>query len=213
MIFAKNLVKNLKKNKIDFFVGVPDSVLKNLSYQLDKFNKSKHIISTNEGSAVALGIGYYLSTRKVPCVYLQNSGLGNAINPLISIAHKKVYSIPLLLLIGWRGSPNLKDEPQHQAKGKITPNLLKTLGIDYCILRKEKDFKTLSKLIKKSYEKKIPIACLVEKNTIHSKRKIKSKKNNKFLKRSDFITKLLRTVFILVCIHLFINSYNFCLVF
>ena len=105
---------------------------------MEKFPKRKHVIASNEGLATSLGIGYYLSTKKIPCIYLQNSGLSNAINPLISIASKAVYSIPLLLMIGWRGSPKKKDEPQHIAKGKITPKLLKLLKIQYCILRQEK---------------------------------------------------------------------------
>ena len=104
MILTQELLKTIKKNKINFFSGVPDSILKNLSNKLDRFSKKNHIIAANEGSAVSIGIGYHLSTKKIPCVYLQNSGLGNAINPLISIAHNKVYSIPLLLIIGWRGS-------------------------------------------------------------------------------------------------------------
>ena len=123
MIFVENLIKTLKKNNIDFFTGVPDSVLKSLSFHLEK-NK-KHIIASNEGSAVSIGIGYHLSTEKTACVYMQNSGLGNAVNPLTSIAHPNVYSIPLLLLIGWRGAPNYSDEPQHLVKGRITKKLLK----------------------------------------------------------------------------------------
>ena len=95
MIFVENFVKILKKNKVDFFTGVPDSILKNLSLYLENFSIKKHIIAANEGAAVSVGIGYYLSRKKIPCVYFQNSGLGNAINPLISIAHKEVYSIPL----------------------------------------------------------------------------------------------------------------------
>ena len=122
MIFTEELLRTLKKNNINFFTGVPDSILKNVSLNIDK--KKNHIISTNEGSAVAFAAGYYLATKKSCCVYMQNSGLGNAINPLSSIAHSKVYSIPMLLLIGWRGSPSLKDEPQHMLKGKITPKLL-----------------------------------------------------------------------------------------
>ena len=111
MILVENLLKTLKKNKISFFSGVPDSVLKNLSIHLETYNSKNHKMAVNEGSAVAIGIGHYLSKKKIPCVYMQNSGLGNAINPLISIAHEKVYKIPLLLLIGWRGSHNSKDEP------------------------------------------------------------------------------------------------------
>ena len=128
MIKVDKLLKLLNKKKISFFTGVPDSVLKKLSSRIDKFPSSKHKIAVNEGSAVGIGIGHYLSTKKMPCVYMQNSGLGNAINPLISIAHQKVYSIPLLLLIGWRGSPSQKDEPQHKVKGKITPSLLNTIS-------------------------------------------------------------------------------------
>ena len=104
MIFINKLVKCLQNNKIDFFTGVPDSCLKVFTSFLEKHKKNKHFIAVNEGGAVSIGIGHYLSTSKIPLVYMQNSGLGNAINPLISIAHKKVYSIPLLLLIGWRGS-------------------------------------------------------------------------------------------------------------
>ena len=109
----------------------------------------------NEGSAVSVAIGEYLSSGKLPCVYLQNSGLGNAINPLISIAHKQVYNIPLLLLIGWRGDPSLKkkDEPQHRLKGAITPNLLKLLDINYVILNSINDLKKISKIIDESKKK------------------------------------------------------------
>ena len=103
MINVEDLQKVLKINNCNFFSGVPDSVLKEFSKSLE--NNKNHIIATNEGSAVSLGIGNYLSTKKIPCIYMQNSGLSNAINPLISIAHKKVYSIPLILVIGWRGSP------------------------------------------------------------------------------------------------------------
>ena len=136
MIFVEELLNIFKKNKILFYTGVPDSILKNLSVYLEKFDKTNHIIAANEGSAISIGIGHYLATKKIPCIYLQNSGLGNAINPLISIAHKKVYGIPLLLVIGWRGSKNQKDEPQHEVKGKITPQLLKLLNIDFCVLKK-----------------------------------------------------------------------------
>ena len=120
MIKADGLIDLFKRNGSDFFSGVPDSVLKDFSSSLK--NNKKHIIATNEGSAVSIGIGQYLSTKKIPVVYMQNSGLSNALNPLISIAHKKVYSIPLILIIGWRGSPRVKDEPQHNVKGKLLNN-------------------------------------------------------------------------------------------
>ena len=124
-----------------------ESVLKELSSYLQINNKKKHVISTNEGSAVSIGIGYYLSTKKLPIVYLQNSGVSNALNPLISIAHEKVYSIPLILIIGWRGSPRVKDEPQHNVKGQITEKILKLLNIKYTIVRSKIDLKKFDKQI------------------------------------------------------------------
>jgi len=192
MFIAENLIKFLKSKRIDFFAGVPDSILKNFSTCIRK--KDKHIIAANEGNAVALGIGYHLATKKIPLVYMQNSGLGNAINPLISIAHKKVYSIPILLLIGWRGYPKIKDEPQHKATGKITTKLLKSLNIKYCVVRNTKDFKNLEKLILLSKKTNKPVACLVPPGfmKINKKKVINPKLENNKLTRFDFISSLLR---------------------
>ncbi len=184
MIKPKDLIKKLNKNKINFFTGVPDSILKNLSPYFEK-KRENHISAANEGSAIALATGYYLSTKKVPCVYIQNSGLGNAINPLASLTHSKVYSIPILLMIGWRGSPNLNDEPQHEVKGAITREILKLLGIKFCILRKQQDFNKLEKLIKLSKLKKIPVACLIEKKTL-----IKERNNSLFFKKKSDLKRI-----------------------
>ena len=178
MIKVSSLISLLEKNNSRFFTGVPDSVLKGLSSYLQNKDKKKHIIATNEGSAVSIGIGHYLSTKKVPCVYMQNSGLSNALNPLISIAHKKVYSIPLILIIGWRGSPRIKDEPQHNVKGKITEQILKLLNIKYTILRSNKDLNKFDKQIKIAKKNKSITACLIEQGTL--------KKNNKIIKRKDY---------------------------
>ena len=195
MILVENLLNTLKKNKINFFSGVPDSILKNFCNSIEKLPKKKHVAAINEGSAASLGIGYYLSTKRIPCIYLQNSGLSNAINPLISIAGKEVYSIPLLLMIGWRGSPKSKDEPQHMAKGRITTKLLKLLKIEYCILRNSNDLLKLKKLIDKSKKNKKIIACLIEKDVLKSKnvkKFIKTKKNS--LLRKDFIEEFLKHI-------------------
>ena len=127
-------------------------------------------------------------------VYIQNSGLGNAINPLISIASKSVYSIPLFLMIGWRGSPKKSDEPQHLAKGKITQSLLKLLKIDFCILRKETDLLKLKKLIKKANQKKKIVACLIEKGTLQDKKKNLENKNRNIILRSNFIKEFLNLI-------------------
>ncbi len=166
MIKVKALIKLLKKNNSDFFTGVPDSVLKELSSFLQDKNKKKHVIATNEGSAISIGIGHYLSTKKLPIIYMQNSGLSNALNPLISIAHEKVYSIPMILIIGWRGSPKLKDEPQHNVKGKITENILKLLNIKYTILRFNSDLDKFDKQIKLAKKKNSIVACLIEQGTL-----------------------------------------------
>ena len=138
------------------------------------------MIDTNEGYAVSLGIGHYLSTKKVPCIYMQNSGLSNALNPLISIAHEKVYSIPLILVIGWRGSPSIKDEPQHNVKGQITESILKLLKIRYTIIRSDNDLKKFEKQIIVAKKKKSIVACLIEQGTFKKIKKIN--KNNDFYK-------------------------------
>ena len=192
MIFIKDIIDTIKKKNITFFTGVPDSILKNLPKEL----KNNHISVNNEGTAISLAAGYYLSTKKIPCVYLQNSGLGNAINPLISINHKNVYSIPSLLIIGWRGSPNSYDEPQHKAKGKITKDILKLLGIKYCILRSKKDLKNLKNLIEYSKKKLTSVACLIERSRIETKKssRKKTQANNHKILRYDFIKELVKSI-------------------
>jgi phosphonopyruvate decarboxylase len=194
MISSEKLFSFLKKKKIDFFVGVPDSVLK---YFIKILQGKKHIIAANEGSAVSIGIGNYLSTKKIPLVYMQNSGLGNAINPLISIAHKKVYSIPLLLMIGWRGAPSkFKDEPQHNLKGKITIKILKLLNIKYCIINNEDDFKKLNHLINFSLKNKTPVAFLIKNHSLINKKKFfnKNKEITRGVQRSFVIEELLKGI-------------------
>ena len=172
MIKVNSLINLLKKNNSNFFTGVPDSILKELSSSLQNKTKKNHIVATNEGAAVSLGIGHYLSTRNVPCIYMQNSGLSNALNPLISIAHEKVYSIPLILIIGWRGSPRVKDEPQHNVKGKITESILKLLNIKYTIIRTNDDLKKFDKQIKNAKKKDTIVACLIEQGTLEKNTKI-----------------------------------------
>ena len=185
----QKIVSILKKNKINFITGVPDSVLKPVIEQIEKNKYFNHVVSNNEGSAVSLGIGHQLSSQKLPCIYMQNSGLGNALNPLISIAHKKVYSIPLLLLIGWRGDPyNKKDEPQHQLKGQITTKILDLLGIKHIKIKSENDLKKLKPLIQFSKKNNIPVACLIKRNLLAYE---KNKKNIIKFHRRDFLKKLL----------------------
>jgi phosphonopyruvate decarboxylase len=196
MIDAKNLFFFLKKNKITFFTGVPDSILKNFIYILDSNKKkTEHIITANEGSAVALAAGNYLATKKPGLVYMQNSGLGNAINPLISICHSKVYSIPLILMIGWRGSPKENDEPQHQLKGKITPSILKLLNIKFSVLNNFGDLKKIKNLINYSKYKKRPVAFLIKNNTLSLGGNFKKdNKSKNYLTREFVINELLNII-------------------
>ena len=194
MIEVKSLVNLLKKNNSNFYTGVPDSVLKELSFTLRNKGKKNHIIATSEGSAVSIGIGHYLSTKKVPCIYMQNSGLSNALNPLISIAHEKVYSIPLILIIGWRGSPKIKDEPQHNVKGKITENILKLLNIKYTIIRSKIDLKKFDKQIKTAKKNNSIVACLIEQGTLKKNKKIKKKDDFYKLDKEIFLKTLLESL-------------------
>ena len=121
--------------QMDFFTGVPDSLLKNVcAYITDHFVTERNVIAANEGAAVGLAAGYYLATKKIPVVYVQSGWLCKSVNPLMSLTDKEVYNIPLLLLVGWRGEPGVKDEPQHIKQGKVTLPLLEAMGIKYAIM-------------------------------------------------------------------------------
>lgn len=135
MIQPKDFIERLRAGGVDFFAGVPDSLLKNLcAYITDNVSRENNIIAANEGGAVALAAGYHLATGKTGCVYMQNSGEGNAVNPLLSLMDADVYRMPLLLVIGWRGEPGVHDEPQHVKQGKVTLSLLDAMGIPYAVL-------------------------------------------------------------------------------
>ena len=140
MIRPEFFIEALRQKGIDCFAGVPDSLLKNIcAYITDHFDASHNIIAANEGAAVGFAAGHYLATGQPACVYMQNSGEGNIINPLASLTDKDVYNIPVLLVIGWRGRPGVHDEPQHVKQGKVTLGLLDVMGIGYEVLSKEED--------------------------------------------------------------------------
>lgn len=125
--------------KYEFFTGVPDSLLSPFcDFLYSEFGlSSKHIVAVNEGSALALALGYHLATGKIPLVYMQNSGIGNAINPLTSLLNEKIYKIPCVFVVGWRGEPGVKDEPQHAFMGEITPEILELCGVKCFIISKD----------------------------------------------------------------------------
>lgn len=147
------------------FYGVPDSLLKDICACITtKSKKEDHIITANEGNAVAIAAGAYLATDKPALVYMQNSGLGNTVNPLLSLADEAVYKIPMLLMIGWRGEPHVHDEPQHVKQGILTLPLLETMGIKYIVL--SDDYKTdLKTLVKWMKEENKPVALVIKKGT------------------------------------------------
>lgn len=171
MIAPQFFIEKLKSEGIEFYAGVPDSLLKNVcAYITDHFDEQHNIIAANEGGAVALAAGYHIATGKVGCVYMQNSGEGNAVNPLASLTDKEVYNIPLLLLIGWRGRPGVHDEPQHVKQGKITTGLLNVMGINYEVLSKEEDVaaRQIEKAVRSIHETGEAYALVVEKDTFDS---------------------------------------------
>ena len=167
MIRPEFFIEALREKGIDCFAGVPDSLLKNIcAYITDHFDAAHNIIAANEGAAVGLAAGHYLATGQPACVYMQNSGEGNIINPIASLTDPEVYNIPVLLLIGWRGRPGVHDEPQHVKQGKVTTGLLNTMGINFDVLSKEEDKaeKQIAKAIKALQNKEV-FALVIEKDT------------------------------------------------
>ena len=167
MISPKFFYDTLAGYGINFYAGVPDSLLKNLcAYITDHADAAHNIIAANEGGAIGLAAGHYLATGHPACVYMQNSGEGNIINPLASLTDPEVYHIPVLLLIGWRGRPGVHDEPQHVKQGKVTTGLLNVMGINYEVLSKEEDkaAKQIDKAVAALHKKEV-FALVIEKDT------------------------------------------------
>ena len=192
MLNSKKIFDYLFEKEIKFYTGVPDSLLKNFcSYITDHTDKSNHIIAANEGNALSLGIGYHLSTNKIPLVYMQNSGLGNIINPLLSLADNDVYSTQALLMIGWRGEPGVKDEPQHKKQGRITLDLLDTMEVPYEVLSADDTEQTaiekISSIINLIKEHGKVSALIVKKNTFEKYSLNKKMKTSYDMYREDAI--------------------------
>ena len=188
------LFNNLLDNDIGFFTGIPDSLLKNFcAYVTDHTNNNNHIIAANEGGAIALATGYYLATGKLSLVYLQNSGLGNTINPLLSLADKEVYGIPMVLMIGWRGEPGIKDEPQHIKQGRVQNSILDAIEIPYMILDEDtQDIASfVTRVVKMAKDQSCPVAIVVKKNSFESYKLLNIEKNAFDLTREEAIEEIL----------------------
>lgn len=193
MLQPKTFVECLTLQGIEFFTGVPDSLLLYLcSYIEDHISAKNHLISANEGNAVALAAGYHMATNKYAAVYFQNSGLGNAINPLTSITDKEIYSIPMLLIIGWRGEPSIKDEPQHITQGRITPAQLELLDIPYQVVTKNSVATRLALWAKQKLDDtQAPVALLVKKDTFANYKSQRQANTNWHLCREKALETLL----------------------
>lgn len=189
MIRPEFFIETLKENGIDCFAGVPDSLLKNIcAYITDHCDAHHNIIAANEGAAVGIAAGHYLATGNPACVYMQNSGEGNIINPLASLTDEEVYNIPVLLLIGWRGRPGVHDEPQHVKQGKVTTGLLNVMGVNYEVLSKEEEkaAKQIEKAVKALANKEV-FALVIEKDTFEAYTLQNVEKNDLSLSREEAV--------------------------
>lgn len=170
MINCEKLYNLFSQSGLDFFTGVPDSTFKDwMKFLADEHEERlTNIIACNECEAVAVASGYHLATGKVGVVYMQNSGLGKTVNPLTSLCDPEVYSIPVLLMVGWRGEPGLKDEPQHKKMGRVTLSLLNTLEIPYKMLpdNAEEAGEVILEMKKLALENKTPVAIVIKKGTL-----------------------------------------------
>lgn len=194
MINPKEFYDYLLKYNFDFFTGVPDSLLKELCLCIrDKTSEEKHIVAANEGNAIALASGYHIVSGNYGVVYMQNSGLGNAINPLLSLADKKVYEIPMLLIVGYRGEPGTKDEPQHRKQGEVTLPLLDTLGVEYLILD-ENYRKQIAYCFDFIEETKKTIAIVVKKDTFSKYGKELDNQNFNELTREEVLETIIQSL-------------------
>ena len=187
----------LSKSKIDYFAGVPDSLLKPFcDFLMSKYGipSAHHIVAHNEGGCVALASGYHLATGRIPCVYMQNSGIGNIANPVISLTHPKVYSIPILYVVGWRGEPGTKDEPQHAYQGEITLDLLKNLALETYVVGSDTTEQELSEVLKHFcvlFAEGKSAAFVIRKNAFSVSESMKYKYSNGYLlDREDAIRKI-----------------------
>ena len=168
----------------DFYTGVPDSQLKPLcNYLIDRYgiDARHHIIAANEGNCTALAAGYHLATGKIPVVYMQNSGEGNIINPVASLLNEKVYAIPMIFIIGWRGEPGVHDEPQHVFQGEVTLRLLEDMGIKQFVVSKdttENELMTAMDDFRNILAEGKDVAFVIRKGAISYDRKVKYQNSN-----------------------------------
>lgn len=172
------MIDSFLEEEINFATGVPDSILAPLSAALDSSDFIEHVTAANEGNALALAMGNFLGSKKIPLIYLQNSGIGNLINPFLSLAHKEVYNIPALFLIGWRGEEGKKDEPQHLPQGRVTIPMLELMGIKIIRITSEIEIREkVSKAARLAKGENTPVALLVSAGILSKGQEIQPQSN------------------------------------
>lgn len=192
-MYIEDFIEILKQNNIDFFTGVPDSLLSPLcNYLINNFgcDTKRHVVAHNEGGCVGLAAGYYLATQKIPCVYMQNSGIGNATNPIVSLMHTDVYAIPALYIVGWRGEPDVKDEPQHLYQGKVCETQLDTMELHTVIISDETTVDDLKDQFNKFnliFELGQSVALLIKKGALKANKIDQEYRNNFTISREKAI--------------------------
>ncbi len=198
MIDIEKFLNSLQEEGVEFITGVPDTLLNDFClYVEQKWPQEHHIITANEGNAVALAAGYYLATGSIPLVYLQNSGLGNTINPFLSLADKNVYGIPMILLIGWRGDPAIEDHVQHNKQGALTPVLLDDLDIPYKILEHNNDDVShkVKWALKSAKDTNSAVALIVKKGILaNGKKECFTNNRTLLMSREEAIKQIIETV-------------------
>lgn len=186
MIDIKAFLSALKENGVGFFAGVPDSNLNDFCKLInEEIDPGEHVIAANEGNAVAIASGYYFGNGCVPLVYMQNSGLGNAVNPLVSLCDPNVYCVPMVLVIGWRGDPAISDHAQHKTQGRITPLMLEDMKIPYMIMDEDNAMECAEWAPKKAKEIGSPVALIVKKHVLARKDKVPIKDDSYPLSREE----------------------------
>lgn len=169
MINITKFLNALRAINVNFITGVPDTFLNDFCISLETdWEVDRHVIAANEGNAIAMAVGFYLATGGIPLVYMQNSGLGNSTNPLLSLTNKEVYGIPMVLLIGWRGDPSIIDHPQHKLQGAVCPSFLDVLNIPFRVLEgsDSEALDSASWAVKRALEIGSPTALLVKKGVM-----------------------------------------------
>lgn len=189
MVNQQVLFQELDKLGVKFFTGVPDSLLNDFClYLVNNIPDGQHVMAANEGNAIAIAAGNYMATGNIPVVYMQNSGIGNATNPLLSLTHVCVYGIPMILVIGWRGDPSINDHAQHKKQGELTPVLMSDMDIPYEIL--DADETVVEKFtwaVNKAKNISAPVALIAKKAILTQKEKKQTYSDSRLMNREEAV--------------------------